>query len=75
VFARPERLHLVDEDVAAVRGVVKDVVFVGSTSHIRVALDDDRELQVVVPNDGDTRVPVPGVRVGVAIPSDAIRVL
>ena len=74
VFARPERLRIVDAADGVVAGPVTDVVFVGSTSHIRVAVAD-RELQVVVPNDGDTRVPVPGVTVGVDIPADAIRLL
>jgi spermidine/putrescine transport system ATP-binding protein len=74
VFARPERLRIVDPDAGLVSGPVTDVVFVGSTSHIRVAVAD-RDLQIVVPNDGDTRVPVPGVTVGVDIPADAIRLL
>jgi spermidine/putrescine transport system ATP-binding protein len=74
VFARPERLRVVGADAGLAAGPVTDVVFVGSTSHIRVAVAD-RELQIVVPNDGDTRVPVPGSVVGVEIPADAIRLL
>ncbi len=49
-------------------------MFVGSTTHIRVAVAD-RELQIVVTNDGDTRVPVPGSPIGVDIPTDAVRLL
>jgi spermidine/putrescine transport system ATP-binding protein len=74
VFARPERLRVVAVDEGVVSGSVSDVVFVGSTTHIRVAVLE-RELQIVVPNDGDTRVPVPGASIGVAIPADAIRLL
>jgi spermidine/putrescine transport system ATP-binding protein len=74
VFARPERLRLVDAGTGVVVGPVTDVVFVGSTSHIRIAVDDG-VLQVVVPNDGDTRVPVPGAVVGIDVPADAVRVL
>jgi hypothetical protein len=32
-------------------------------------------LQIVVANDGDTRVPVPGSTVGIEIPPDAVRLL
>lgn len=74
VFARPERLRVVDEHGGTVSGTVTDVVFVGSTTHIRVAVDD-RQLQVVIANDGDTRVPVPGSAVGIDIPADAVRLL
>jgi spermidine/putrescine transport system ATP-binding protein len=74
VFARPERLRVVDVDAGVVNGSVTNVVFVGSTTHIRVAVAE-RELQIVVPNDGDTRVPVPGSAIGVDIPADAIRLL
>jgi spermidine/putrescine transport system ATP-binding protein len=74
VFARPERLKVVGVDEGMVSGTVTDVVFVGSTTHIRVAVDA-RELQIVVTNDGDTRVPVPGSPIGVDIPNDAVRLL
>jgi ABC-type Fe3+/spermidine/putrescine transport system ATPase subunit len=74
VFARPERLRVVAVDDGVVSGSVTDVVFVGSTTHIRVAVGE-RELQVVVTNDGDTRVPVPGTSIGIDIPTDAIRLL
>ena len=74
VFARPERLRVVGVDAGVVNGSVTDVVFVGSTTHIRVAVAE-RELQIVVPNDGDTRVPVPGSAIGVEIPADAVRLL
>ena len=60
MFARPERLRVVAAGEGLVSGTVTDVVFVGSTTHIRVAVAD-RELQIVVANDGDTRVPVPGI--------------
>jgi spermidine/putrescine transport system ATP-binding protein len=74
VFARPERLRVVDEHDGTVSGTVTDVVFVGSTTHIRVAVDD-RQLQIVIANDGGTRVPVPGSSVGIDIPADAVRLL
>jgi spermidine/putrescine transport system ATP-binding protein len=74
VFARPERLRVVGVGDGLVSGPVTDVVFVGSTTHIRVAVAD-RQLQVVVPNDGSTWVPTPGTQVGVDIPTDAIRLL
>jgi spermidine/putrescine transport system ATP-binding protein len=74
VFARPERLRVVAAGEGTVEGAVTDVVFVGSTTHIRVAVGDG-SLQVVVPNDGATWVPAPGASVGVDIPLDAVRVL
>ena len=74
VFARPERLRVVDAGEGLLQGTVGDVVFVGSTTHIRVAIPDG-ELQIVVSNDGTTRVPTPGSVVGVDIPVDAIRLL
>jgi spermidine/putrescine transport system ATP-binding protein len=74
VFARPERLRVVCAGEGIVGGPVTDVVFVGSTTHIRVAVAG-REIQIVVPNDGDTRVPPPGTTIGVDIPVDAIRIL
>jgi spermidine/putrescine transport system ATP-binding protein len=74
VFVRPERLRLVSPNDGLVVGPVSDVVFVGSTTHIRVVVDD-RELQIVVPNDGSTWVPAPGSAVGVDVPADAIRLL
>jgi spermidine/putrescine transport system ATP-binding protein len=74
VFARPERLRLVAADAGIVSGPVADVVFVGSTSHIKLTVAD-RELQVVVSNDGGTYVPAPGTVVGIDIPPDAIRLL
>ena len=78
VFARPERLVLADPSADApadaVPGVVDDVVFVGSTTHVRVAVDD-QELEVVLSNDGASWVPTPGTRVGVVLPHEALRVL
>ena len=74
VFARPERLRVAPAGEGVVGGPVSDVVFVGSTTHIRVAVAG-RELQIVVPNDGDTRIPPPGTTVGIDIPVDAIRIL
>jgi spermidine/putrescine transport system ATP-binding protein len=78
VFARPERLRVVDVTDGAIEGVVSDIVFVGSTTHIRVAIaagPDARHLQIVVPNDGSTWVPAPGTEIGVDIPPDAVRLL
>ena len=78
VFARPERLVLTDPSADAppdaVIGVVDDVVFVGSTTHVRVAVGD-QELEVVLSNDGASWVPTPGTRVGVVLPREALRVL
>jgi spermidine/putrescine transport system ATP-binding protein len=73
-FVRPERLRLTNSGEGHLAGRVADVVFVGSTTHVRVdALD--RQLQVVLPNDGTTWVPAPGTEVGVDVPADSIRVL
>ncbi len=74
VLVRPERVRIVPVEEADLSGQVVDVVFVGSTSHIKAAIGQ-REIQVVVPNDGVTSVPTPGTEVGLSIPPDAIRVL
>jgi spermidine/putrescine transport system ATP-binding protein len=74
VFARPERIRLVDADAGVVAGHVTDVIFVGSTTHIRLDVVG-REMQIVLPNDGAAWVPAPGTSVGIDIPIDAIRVL
>ena len=74
VFVRPERLKVVAPDEGTVSGVVDDVVFVGSTTHVKFLIDA-RPLQVVVPNDGASWVPAPGTSAGVDIPLDAIRLL
>ncbi len=74
VFARPERLRLVAPEHGTVVGDVADVVFVGSTSHVQVALPSCR-VQVVTPNDGAAWVPAPGTRVGIDIRDDALRLL
>jgi spermidine/putrescine transport system ATP-binding protein len=74
VFIRPERLRFTSTAAGVVAGMVTDVVFVGSTSHIRVSVSG-RQLQVVVANDGSTFVPSPGTEVGIEIPPDALRIL
>jgi ABC-type Fe3+/spermidine/putrescine transport system ATPase subunit len=74
VVARPERLRVVPAGEGLLSGSVTDVIFVGSMTHIRVAVAE-RELQIVIANDGDTRVPVPGATVGIDIPPDAVRLL
>ena len=74
LVARPERLRVVAAGEGLLTGSVTDVVFIGSMTHIRVAVAD-RQLQIVVANDGDTRVPVPGSTVGIEIPPDAVRLL
>ena len=74
VFARPERLRLVDVEAGVVTAVVTDVIFVGATTHVRLDVAD-REMQIVLPNDGAAWVPAPGTTVGIDIPADAIKVL
>ncbi len=74
VFVRPERMRVVADGDGFVSGPVTDVVFVGSTTHIRVAVAE-RSLQIVVPNDGAAWIPAPGTHVGVEVPPDALRVL
>jgi hypothetical protein len=43
-----------------------------ATMHVRVAFGPG-ELQIVIANEGDTRVGVPGSTVGIEIPPDAVR--
>ena len=74
VFARPERMRIVADGDGRFNGPVTDVVFVGSTTHIHVAVAG-RTLQIVVPNDGASWIPAPGTVVGIDVPSDAVRVL
>jgi spermidine/putrescine transport system ATP-binding protein len=74
VFARPERLSVVDVAAGDLTGLVTDVVFVGSTTHVRVEVSG-HELQIVSSNDGTAWVPAPGTQVGVSVPADAVRIL
>jgi spermidine/putrescine transport system ATP-binding protein len=74
VFVRPERVRVVDVEAGALSGPVTDVVFVGSTTHLRVMVAD-REMQIVLPNDGAAWVPSPGTPIGIDLPPDAVRVL
>ena len=55
-------------------GDVHDVVFVGSTTHVRVAAAGE-ELEVVLSNDGAAWVPTPGTEVGVVFPDGSLRLL
>jgi len=74
VFARPERLKVVAPGEGFVDGVIDDVVFVGSSTHVRT-LVADQEIQIVLSNDGSIWIPAPGTAVGVDIPADAVRLL
>ena len=74
VFARPERLVLVDPAAGSVTGRVADVVFVGSSTHVRVSVAGE-EIEVVLSNDGTSWVPTPGNEVGIMLPVDALRLL
>jgi spermidine/putrescine transport system ATP-binding protein len=74
MFARPERIGLCDVADGMLTGTVSNVVFVGSTTHVRVDIDG-HELQTVLSNDGTAWVPVPGTEVGVVMPTDSIRLL
>ncbi len=74
VFARPERLKVVEPGLGFVDATVTDIAFVGSTTHVRTAVGD-QEIQIVVSNDGATWIPAPGTPVGLDVPADAIRLL
>ncbi len=74
VFARPERLVLVEPAAGSVTGHVADVVFVGSSTHVRVSVAGE-ELEVVLSNDGTSWVPTPGTEVGIMLPVGAFRLL
>lgn len=74
VFVRPERVQLMPVGEGAIRGVVRDVVFVGATSHYKVAVGA-HELQIVIANDGTSSIPRPGTDVDVTIARDAVKVL
>jgi len=74
LFARPERLRIVGTDDGVVHGMVRDLVFVGSTTHVLVEVDHV-DWQVVLPNDGSAWVPAPGTAIGIDIPPDAVRLL
>ncbi len=74
VFARPERLKIVSAGQGLVDGVVGDVAFVGSTTHVRVHVGA-QEMQAVLSNDGASWIPAPGTAIGIELPSDSIRLL
>ncbi len=78
VFVRPERVQVVDVEGEGadglLQGPVTDVVFVGSTTHLLVRIGD-RDLQIVLPNDGVAWVPAPGTTIGVELPFGALRLL
>jgi spermidine/putrescine transport system ATP-binding protein len=74
VFARPERLKIVASGEGYVDGVVGDVAFVGSTTHVRVHVGE-QEMQAVLSNDGASWIPAPGTAIGIELPRDSIRLL
>lgn len=74
VFVRPERIRLVEASTGVATGTVTDVIFVGSSTHVRLRIAGE-ELQAVLSNDGAAWVPAPGTDIGVEIPADSVRVL
>jgi len=74
VFARPERLRVVPVADGMFAACVRDVVFVGSTTHVRAEVEG-LDMQIVVPNDGSVWVPAPGTDVAVDVAPDAVKVL
>jgi spermidine/putrescine transport system ATP-binding protein len=83
IVIRPERISLLASGAVAAlgsnvfEGVVQNVVYVGSSTHVHVLLDDAKVLTVTVSNhDGPASVTQsPGVRVQCVCSPDAVRVL
>ena len=61
VAVRPEHLRLAN---GGLPGLVRDVVFLGGTTHVIVRLDDGTDVTVAMPSDGPG-IPATGGRAGV----------
>ena len=74
VLVRPERVRLVPISQGTVTATVSDVVFAGAITHVHLDVDGT-PLQAVAANDGHSLAAIEGGCVGVALDSDALRVL
>ena len=76
LVVRPERLRVAaDGEPFNLQGRVSHVVYVGSVNHVHIDLGDGFVVQVLVTNDGETKVPDRGESVHLWCPPDAVRVL
>jgi spermidine/putrescine transport system ATP-binding protein len=83
IVIRPERIDLADADESVpvgrnvFRGMVRDIVYLGASTHVHVALSTGQLLTVEVPNhDGPSSVThPPGSTVQCVCTPDAVRVL
>lgn len=83
VTVRPERIYLhphedahVSDDHSAVRGVVAEVVYCGSTTHVTVQLSTDEQLVVhELSNDSDLKEIRRGSRVRLSWPASSAHVI
>jgi hypothetical protein len=78
VMVRPERVRVVTAGTVGentLPATVQNVVYVGSVTQVQLHLADGTELQALLANDGDGRLPVGTDRVAVVLAPDALRVV
>ncbi len=78
VTIRPERIEIGPAAGASenrVRGTVTEIVYVGPTMHVNVALEGGQSVQALITNTGRDLSYARGDTVAVHLPTDALRVL
>ena len=77
LVVRPEHAEIVDEsDGAALKGQLRNIVYLGTDTHFHLGLDDGQPFIVRQQNSRSSRqVFVPGQRAGIRIGNDAAQIL
>lgn len=72
---RPERLSLMSPQDGLLSGEVVDHIYLGTDVHVVVAVEESLFLTVRVQNDGTAGIPDLGMRAGVMLEKNAVRLL
>ncbi|SHO57915.1 ABC transporter ATP-binding protein [Vibrio quintilis] len=68
---RPERIHLTEAVQGDLQGTVIDQVYLGTDTHVQVALADGGNMTVRMQNSAQLTIPDPGSRVGLTLEAGA----